>query len=217
VGVTDSSGVEEVEVLWPRVTPTQDRVAATQSWVTTTWAGKKIEEEKLTQMDVNMVFMILAEFCAPTEDIRESALGAKHAMFEKPENPGAHMKPLFIRVHLDGTPIRHMLMDGGASINILPLSLFKKLIHIEGDLKRTNLSLSGFAGDPTETKGIICKELMVGSKNVPMGFFMQGGKMKCLTDRDSTGYDYVSIGKDGFVLISVKPAIDVTWLAHDLV
>jgi hypothetical protein len=172
VGVTDSSGVEEVEVLWPRVTPTQDRVAATQSWVTTTWAGKKIEEEKLTQMDVNMVFVILAEFCAPTEDIRESALGAKHAMFEKPENPGAHMKPLFIRVHLDGTPIRHMLMDGGASINILPLSLFKKLIHIEGDLKRTNLSLSGFAGDPTEAKGIICKELMVGSKNVPMGFFM---------------------------------------------
>jgi hypothetical protein len=46
---------------------------------------------------------------------------------------------------------------------------------------------------------------------------IQGGKMKCLTDRDSTGYDYVSIRKDGFVLISVKPTIDVTWLAHDLV
>jgi hypothetical protein len=46
-------------------------------------------------------------------------------MFEKPDNPGAHMKPLFIRGHLDGTPIGHMLVDGGASINILPLSLFK--------------------------------------------------------------------------------------------
>jgi hypothetical protein len=31
------------------------------------------------------------------------------------------------------------------------------------------------------------------------------------------GYDYVSIGKDGFVLISVKPTIGVTRLAHDLV
>jgi hypothetical protein len=46
---------------------------------------------------------------------------------------------------------------------------------------------------------------------------IQGGKMKCLTGKDLLGYDYVSIGKDGFVLISVKPAIGTTWLAHDLV
>jgi hypothetical protein len=46
---------------------------------------------------------------------------------------------------------------------------------------------------------------------------IQGGKMKCLTDRDLSGYDYVSVGKDGFVLISVKSTIGVTWLAHDLV
>jgi hypothetical protein len=52
------------------------------------------------------------------------------------------------------------------------LSLFKKLGHIEGDLKSTNLSLSGFAGDPTEAKGIICKELTVGSKTVPTTFFV---------------------------------------------
>jgi hypothetical protein len=93
-------------------------------------------------------------------------------VFEKPENPGAHMKPLFIRGHLDGMPIGHMLMDGGASINILPLPLFKKLGHIEGDLKHTNLSLSSFAGDPTEVKEIIYKELTVESKIVPMAFFM---------------------------------------------
>jgi hypothetical protein len=95
-------------------------------------------------MDVNMVFTIPAKFRAPMEDIAELALGAEHAMFEKPENPGAHMKPLFIWGHLDGMPIEHILVDGGASVNILPLSLFKKLGHIEGDLKRTNLSLCGF-------------------------------------------------------------------------
>jgi hypothetical protein len=59
------------------------------------------------------------------------------------------MKPLFIRGHLDGMSVEHMLIDGGTSINILSLSLFKKLDHIEGELKCTNLSLSGFAGDPT--------------------------------------------------------------------
>jgi hypothetical protein len=46
---------------------------------------------------------------------------------------------------------------------------------------------------------------------------IQGGKMKCLTSRDLTGYDYVSIDKDGFVPISVKLAISVTQLDHDLV
>jgi hypothetical protein len=196
-------------------------------------------------------------------------------MFEKPDNPRAHMKPLFIWGHLDGTPIGHMLVDGGASINILPLSLFKKLGHIESDLKCTNLSLSGFACDLMEAKGIICKELTIGSKIVPTAFFMvdvkgrynvllgrdwihgnecvpstlhqcmiqwvgdevemvqadegvciamtesqfdiQGGKMKCLTGRDLSGYDYVSICKDGFVPISVKSVIGATQLAHDLV
>jgi hypothetical protein len=207
--------------------------------------------------------------------LTELALGAERVVFDKPENSGAHMKPLFIRGHLDGAPIGHMLVDGGASINILLLSLFKKLGHIECDLKHTNLSLSSFAGDPTEAKGIICKELTVGSKSVPTTFFMvdvkgcynmllrrdwihanecvpstlhqcaiqcigdeveviqadedvcivviesqvdiQGGEMKCLTGWDLTGYDYISIDKDGFVPISVEPAIGATWLAHDLV
>jgi hypothetical protein len=226
-------------------------------------------------MDVNMVFTIPAEFYVPTEDIAELALDAERAMFEKPKNLGAHMKPLFIHGHLDGTLVGHMLVDGGASINILLLSLFKKLDHIEGDLKCTILNLSGFAGDPTEGKGIVCKELTVGSKTVPMAFFVvdvkrcynvllgqdwihankcvpstlhqcviqwignevevvqadedvcitmtesqvdiQGEKMKCLTGRDLTGYDYISVDKDGFVLISVKPVIGATRLAHDLV
>jgi hypothetical protein len=101
------------------------------------------------------------------ENVTELALGTERVVFEKPENPGAHMKPLFIWGHLNGMPVRHMLVDGGTSISILPLSLFKKLGHIEGELKCTNLSLSGFAGDSTEVKGIIYKELTVRSKIVP--------------------------------------------------
>jgi hypothetical protein len=142
------------------------------------------EEPILT--DVNIVFTILAEFHAPVEDIAELALGAERALFEMPKSPGVHMKPLFIRGHLDGTPIGHMLVDGGASINILSLSLFKKLSHIEGDLKHTNLSLSGFASDSMEAKGIICKEVTVGSKIVPTTFFMVDvkGSYNILLGRD---------------------------------
>jgi hypothetical protein len=43
-----------------------------------------------------------------------------------------------------------------------------------------------------------------------------GEKMECLSGNDLIGYDYISIGKDGFVPISVKPPIGATRLAHDL-
>jgi hypothetical protein len=110
-------------------------------------------EEQLTRMDVKMVFTIPAEFCAPMEDVTELALGVERAVFKKMENLGAHIKPLFMQGQLDGTSVGHTLVDGGASVNILPLSLFKKLGHIEVDLKCTNLILSVLAGDPTEAKG----------------------------------------------------------------
>jgi hypothetical protein len=231
------------------------------------WQGKEP-----VPMDVNMVFTILTEFHVPSINILP--LGAECAMFEKPENPGVPMMPLFIRGHLDGMPIGHMLIDGGASINILALSLFKKLDHVEGDLKRTNLSFSGFAGDPTKAKGIIYKEVMVGSKTVPTTFFIVdvkghynvllrqdwihanecvpstlhqciiqwigdevevvqaneevcvavaepqvnilGGKIECISGKGLTGYDYISVGKDGFVSVSVKSVIGATRLAYDL-
>jgi hypothetical protein len=89
--------------------------------------GKENDQqgEEPIPMDINMVFTIPVEFRAPKKDVTKLALGVERAMFGKPENLGAHMKPLFIRGYLDGTSIIHMLIDGGASINILPLSLFE--------------------------------------------------------------------------------------------
>jgi hypothetical protein len=43
-----------------------------------------------------------------------------------------------------------------------------------------------------------------------------GRKMECLSGKDLTGYNYISVRKDGFVPISVKPTIGVTRLAHDI-
>jgi hypothetical protein len=42
-------------------------------------------------MDVNMVFMTLAEFRVLMKYIAELALGVECVMFKKPENPGAHI------------------------------------------------------------------------------------------------------------------------------
>jgi hypothetical protein len=43
-----------------------------------------------------------------------------------------------------------------------------------------------------------------------------GRKMECLSSNDLTGYDYISVGKDRFVLISVKTTIGATQLAHNV-
>jgi hypothetical protein len=101
-------------------------------------------------MDVNMVFIIPDEFHAPGSEVAELTLGAERAVFEKLEQAGEHMKPLFIKGNLDSTPVGRMMTDRGASINIMLLWMFEKLGHSESDLKRTNLSLSGFLGELVE-------------------------------------------------------------------
>jgi hypothetical protein len=65
-----------------------------------------------------------------------------------------------------------MLVDGGACVNILPCSVFEKLGHKEDELMKKNMTLSGFSGEASDAKGIISKELTVGSKTTPTTFFV---------------------------------------------
>jgi hypothetical protein len=56
----------------------------------------------------------------------------------------------------------------------------------------------------------VCIAVAESQVNIP------SGKMECLSSKDLMGYDYISIGKDGFIPVSVKPAIGATRLAHDI-
>jgi hypothetical protein len=77
-----------------------------------------------------------------------------------------------MRGHLDGVLVGRMMVDGGASVNLMPVLLFEKLGHQEKDLNKSNISLSRFSGEPTEARGIMSKELTVGSKTVLTAFFI---------------------------------------------
>jgi hypothetical protein len=66
----------------------------------------------------------------------------KDAVFEKPEELSQHLKPLYIRGHINGKPISRMLIDGGASINLMLYSFFKKLGRENDELVKTNLMLN---------------------------------------------------------------------------
>jgi hypothetical protein len=214
-------------------------------------------------MEVNMAFHLPDKFGLPETELVQLNLGAERAIFEKPEEVGSHMKPLYIKGYLDGEPVGRMLVDGGACVNIMPCFVFERLGHQEKELMRTNMTLSGFSGEVSDTKGIISKELTVGNKTIPTAFCvvdikgkynvllgwdwihangcvpstlhqcvmrwvgnnievieaddsvcvamaepqenLPEGKVKCLTGRDLSGYDYISIGQEGFVPVNIKP------------
>ena len=83
-----------------------------------------------------------------------------------------HLKPLYIKAHMDGRLVNKVLVDNGAEVNILPTSMFRKLLKIENDLIATDVSISGFAGRATKTKGVIPIEVKVGSKIATVAFFV---------------------------------------------
>lgn len=129
-------------------------------------------------MDINMVFELPTEFRAPEVEVAELVLGAKKAMFEKPEKLGQHVKPLYIWGHLEGRPMDRMFVDGGTGVNIMPLSVFEKLGYQEGELMKTNTRLCGFTGEVTEAKGVMSVELTVGSKTMATAFFVVAVKSR---------------------------------------
>jgi hypothetical protein len=126
----------------------------------------------LIGMDINMVFTLPAEFRGIEEEVAQMCLNPKEAMFEKPEESSQHLKPLYIRGYIDGKPVSKMLIDGGAVVNLMTYTVFKKLGSLDDELVNTNLTLNGVGGNPMEARGVISMELTVGSKSLAIAFFI---------------------------------------------
>jgi hypothetical protein len=98
----------------------------------------------------------------------------------------ANIKPLYVQSHIDGKSISSMLVDGGAAVNLISYSVFKKLGREGDELVKTNLMLNGMGGNPMETKGVIFIELTIGSKSLTTAFFVVKvqGNYSVILDRD---------------------------------
>jgi hypothetical protein len=66
--------------------------------------------------EVNMVFQLPSKFCLLKSKMSQLALGAERVVFKKPEALGQHMKPLYIKGHLDGRSVNRMLVDRGGDM-----------------------------------------------------------------------------------------------------
>ena len=69
-----------------------------------------------------------------------------------------------------------MLVDGGASINLMPYTTFRKLGKGPGDLIETDMMLKDFGGNASKIRGTINVELTIGSKTLLTTFFVIDGK-----------------------------------------
>jgi hypothetical protein len=125
-----------------------------------------------TGRDINMIFMLPAEFKGEDEEIAQMCLGPKVAMFKKPEELGQHLKSLFIQGHIDGRPISKMLIDGGVALNLMSYSIFKKIGREDDELMKTNLMLNIMGGNPMEARSVVSMELTVRSKSLATTFFV---------------------------------------------
>jgi predicted aspartyl protease len=111
-----------------------------------------------------MVCFLLNEFMAPanqvvqeeaSSDINEDEqLGlmaqlvlAKQATFDKTVK-NRHMRSLYLRGYVNGKPLTKMFVDGGAAVNVMPYTTFRKLGMGPEDLMPTSIILNDFAANP---------------------------------------------------------------------
>ena len=76
----------------------------------------------------------------------------QHAIFDKPIKH-RHLKALYIKCFVDGKSMSKMLVDGGASVNVMPYTTFHKLGTGPGDLIETDMMLKNFGGNVFKTRG----------------------------------------------------------------
>jgi hypothetical protein len=123
-----------------------------------------VQEEVLPNMDKAEQFGLMAQLML-----------AKQATFDKPTK-NRHMRPLYLRGYVNGKPLTKIFVDGGAAVNVMPYTTFRKLGMGLGDLTPTSIVLNDFAGNPSDTKGCVHVDLMIGSKTLFTTFFVIEGK-----------------------------------------
>jgi hypothetical protein len=126
-------------------------------------------------MDINVI--TFSADCTIVGDdepiVAQFDFGPKEAAFTKPKESVNHLKPLFVRGHIDGIPIAKMLVDGGAAINLMPYSLYRKLGKQDDEIVKTNMTLSGVGTDSSiKARGVTSVELTIRTKTLTAAFFV---------------------------------------------
>ena len=58
-----------------------------------------------------------------------------------------HIKPLYVRAHLNGRPVSKVLIDNGLAVNVMPLRMLRALGRSINDLIETYVAVFAFTGE----------------------------------------------------------------------
>ena len=129
------------------------------------WRTKQIADRKQPSANIQIAFLLPSEFRAMVdqevyldfgeseyEEIVAKLTVIQQAIFDKPVKH-RHLKALYVKGFVDGKPTNKMLVDGGASVNLMPYTTFRKLGKGPGDLIETNMMLKDFGGNASKTRG----------------------------------------------------------------
>lgn len=95
--------------------------------------------------------------------MNSGAVEEQKSMFKRP-SPWKmyHIKLLFIRAKVDRIPVNKVFIAEGATINLMPYTLFKKMDKSDNDLRKNNMVLSNYEGKTSNILGVIQVDLAVG-------------------------------------------------------
>jgi hypothetical protein len=128
---------------------------------------------KRMNLDINVVHLFFDGSVPTEEDFAHLDFGPKDVVFQKPKDVDNHLKALYMKGRINRKPISRMLVDGGAIVNLMSYSLFKKLGVPDEELIKTNMTVSEVGGgEPMGAKGVISIKLTIGSKMLATTFFV---------------------------------------------
>jgi hypothetical protein len=131
-------------------------------------APKPTKADGTASAGTNMVFILPLEFYAPDRKelpVAQLDFGPRPVIFEKPwEKNYKHLKALYLKGYINGHLVNKMLVDTGATVNIMPYSVLRRLGRSTEDLIKTNVTLSNFNGQASEAQGVLNVDLTIGSK-----------------------------------------------------
>jgi hypothetical protein len=114
------------------------------------WRPKPTKVDGSASTGTNMVFVLALEFYSPDHKelpVAQLDFGPWPVIFEKPQEKNyKHVKVLYLKGYINGHPVNKMLVDTGATVNIMPYSVLRRLGRSAEDLIKTNVTLSDFNG-----------------------------------------------------------------------
>lgn len=124
-------------------------------------------EDFIVKCGIVLVLLAEYEMVSEVSEVEDDFMPYEEqkTLFERP-SPGMmyHMKTLFIRAKVDGITVKKVFLDGGASVNLMPYTLFKNMGKCDDDLRQHNILLSNYEGKTSNILGVIQVDIAISNK-----------------------------------------------------